>query len=90
MTCASSFLTAAAKIDEKKHTANPSLRLPGSALPSVWTKRSLGWPHHSEHLEPGARDADETITQLIAVLEMQDLARAIERLEKGHGLRVVK
>jgi hypothetical protein len=27
---------------------------------------------------------------LIAVLETQDLARAIERIEKGHGLRVVK
>jgi len=44
----------------------------------------------SEHLEPGARDADETISQLIAVLDTQELALAIERLEKGHGLHVVK
>ncbi len=43
-----------------------------------------------EYLEPGTRDADETITQLIAVLDTQDLARAMERLDKGHGLRVVK
>ena len=43
-----------------------------------------------EYLEPGPRDADETITQLIAVLDNQDLASAIDRLEKGHGLRVVQ
>ena len=43
-----------------------------------------------EYLEPGPRDADETIAQLIAVLDNQDLALAIERLEKGHGLQVVK
>jgi hypothetical protein len=38
-----------------------------------------------EYLEPGPRDADETVTQLIAVLDTQDLARATERLEKGRG-----
>ena len=43
-----------------------------------------------EYIEPGPRDAEQTISRLIAVLETQDLARAIERLEKGHGLRVVK
>jgi hypothetical protein len=43
-----------------------------------------------EYLEPGPRNADETMTQLIAVLDTSDLALAIERLEKGHGLRVVK
>jgi hypothetical protein len=43
-----------------------------------------------EYLEPGPRDADETITRLIAVLDTQDLALAVERLEKGYGLRVVK
>ena len=42
------------------------------------------------YLEPGPRVADETINQLIAVLDTQDLALALERLEKGHGLRVVK
>jgi hypothetical protein len=44
----------------------------------------------ANYLEPGSRDADETITQLIAVLDNQDLARALDRLEKGHWLRVVK
>jgi hypothetical protein len=38
-----------------------------------------------EYLEPGPRDADEKVTQLIAVLDTQDLARATERLEKGRG-----
>jgi hypothetical protein len=38
-----------------------------------------------EYLEQGPRDADETGTQLIAVLDTQDLARATERLEKGRG-----
>ena len=43
-----------------------------------------------EYIEPGPRDAEQTLSRLIAVLETQDLARAIERLEKGHGLRVVE
>ncbi len=38
-----------------------------------------------EYLEPGPRDADEKVTQLIAVLDTQDLARTTERLEKGRG-----
>jgi hypothetical protein len=44
----------------------------------------------AEHLEPGGPDAARTLSRLIAVLDTEDLARAIERLEKGHGLRVVK
>jgi len=43
-----------------------------------------------EYIEPGPRDAQQTLSRLIAVLETHDLARAIERLEKCHGLRVVK
>ena len=43
----------------------------------------------ANYLEPVPRDADEVITQLIAVLDTQELANAIERLE-GRGLRVVK
>ena len=43
-----------------------------------------------EYIEPGPRDAEQTLSRLIAVLETQDLARAIERIERGHGLRVVK
>jgi hypothetical protein len=44
----------------------------------------------AEHLEPDGRNAGETISRLIAVLDTEDLARAIERVEKGHGLRMVK
>ena len=44
----------------------------------------------AEHLEPGKIDADEAIAQLIAILDRQDLAAAMDRLESGHGLRVVK
>jgi hypothetical protein len=44
----------------------------------------------AQHLEPGGRDAVHTLSRLIAVLDNEDLPRAIERLEKGHGLRVVK
>ena len=40
-----------------------------------------------EYLEPGPRDAEETLARLIALLDSQDLARAIERLEKVQGLR---
>ena len=41
----------------------------------------------AEHLEP--RDADKAITRLIGLLDRQDLAAAMDRLET-HGLRVVK
>jgi hypothetical protein len=44
----------------------------------------------AQHLEAGGRDAVHTLSRLIAVLDNEDLPRAIERLEKGHGLRVVK
>jgi hypothetical protein len=44
----------------------------------------------AEHLEPGHRDAEETISKLIAVLDSQELAAAMNRLESGFGLRVVK
>jgi hypothetical protein len=44
----------------------------------------------ANYLEPGPRDADEVITQLVAVLDTQELANAIERLDEGSGLRVVK
>jgi hypothetical protein len=44
----------------------------------------------AEHLESGASDADEAITQLIAVLDTQELAAAMNRVERGYGLRRVK
>jgi hypothetical protein len=44
----------------------------------------------ADHLEAGGPSALQTLSRLIAVLDNEDLVRAIERLEKGHGLRVVK
>jgi hypothetical protein len=44
----------------------------------------------AEHLELGMRDADEVVTQIVAVLDTQELADAMNRLEHGYGLRVVK
>jgi hypothetical protein len=44
----------------------------------------------AEHLVSGPRDADEAITQLIAVLDTPELAAAMNRMERGYGLRVVK
>ena len=44
-----------------------------------------------EHLEQENQiDADETIARLIAILDRQDLVAAMDQLESGHGLRVVK
>jgi hypothetical protein len=43
----------------------------------------------AEHLEPGrTRDPEETVTRLIRTLDRPEIARAIERLERG--LHVVK
>ena len=44
----------------------------------------------AEHLELATTDADETITRLTAVLDTAELADAINRLERGFGLRVIK
>jgi hypothetical protein len=44
----------------------------------------------ADHLEAGGPSALQTLSRLIAVLDNEDLARASERLEKCHGLRVVK
>ena len=44
----------------------------------------------AEHLELGMTDADEVITRLVAVLDTNELADAMNRLERGFGLRVVK
>jgi hypothetical protein len=49
----------------------------------------VGWII-AEHLEPGSRNAEQTISKLIALLDRQELAAAIERLENAHGLRLVK
>ena len=44
----------------------------------------------AEHLKPGAFDADEAITRLMAVLDTTELVDAMKRLENSYGLRVVK
>jgi hypothetical protein len=44
----------------------------------------------AEHLESRTSDADEVITQLITVLDMQELAAAMNRVERGYELRMVK
>jgi hypothetical protein len=44
-----------------------------------------------DYLEPRLpRDPLATINRLIGVLESQELAAAIKRVEKGYGLKVVK
>jgi hypothetical protein len=44
----------------------------------------------AEHLELGMPDADEVFTRLVAVLDTQKLAEAMNRPERGYGLRVAK
>jgi hypothetical protein len=44
----------------------------------------------ADYLEPGPKDPVATINRLTEVLDNQELAAAIERMEKGHGLKVVK
>jgi hypothetical protein len=44
----------------------------------------------AEHLESGPRDADEVITQLVALLDTPQLAAAMNRVERGYGLRIVR
>jgi hypothetical protein len=44
-----------------------------------------------DYLEPGLpRDPVATISRLITVLDSQEVAGAIKRVEKGYGLKVVK
>ena len=44
----------------------------------------------AEHIESGSRDADKVVTQLVAVLDTEELALAMNRVERRSGLRVVK
>ena len=45
----------------------------------------------AEHLKPANQiEADETIARLIAILDRQDLAAAMNRLGIRHGLCVVQ
>jgi hypothetical protein len=44
----------------------------------------------AKHLELGVRDSEQSITKLVAVLDTLELAAAMNRMERGYGLRVVK
>jgi hypothetical protein len=44
----------------------------------------------AEHLESGPSIANEAITQLVAVLDTPELAAAMNRVERGYRLRMVK
>jgi hypothetical protein len=44
----------------------------------------------AEHLEADVRDADEAVAKLIAILDTPELAAAMNRMERGYRLRVVK
>jgi hypothetical protein len=41
----------------------------------------------AQYTEPGPRDADETINQLLAVLDHNDVVESVDRLEVELGLR---
>jgi hypothetical protein len=44
----------------------------------------------AEHLESETPDTDRAITQLVAVLDTPELADAMNRVERGFALKVVK
>ncbi len=44
----------------------------------------------SEHIERGPTDAEETISQLLEILDRQDVVAATNRLCREHGLRPSK
>jgi hypothetical protein len=44
----------------------------------------------AEHLESRTSEADEAISQLVAILDTPELAAAMNRVERGHGLRILK
>lgn len=44
----------------------------------------------SHYLEPGPRDANRTIEQIIELLDKRDVVAAAERIIAGYGLHVVK
>lgn len=42
----------------------------------------------ADYVEPGPRDSDKTIRQLLAVLDRSDVVEAVDRLEDATGLRM--
>ena len=44
----------------------------------------------AEHIERGPSDAEEALTQLLEILDRQDLVEATDRLCQEYGLRPLK
>ena len=44
----------------------------------------------AQHIERSPRDAEETISLLLEILDRQDVVAATDRLCRGHGLRPIK
>jgi hypothetical protein len=44
----------------------------------------------AQHIDRGPRDAEETIAQLLEILDRQDVVKATDRLCRGYGLRPIK
>lgn len=44
----------------------------------------------AQHIERSPRDAEETITQLLDILDRQDIVAATDRLCREYGLRPIK
>lgn len=44
----------------------------------------------ANYLQPGPRDANKTIEQIIEMLDRRDVISAAERIVAGYGLHVVK
>jgi hypothetical protein len=44
----------------------------------------------AQHIEGSPRDAEETITSLLEILDRQDVVAATERLCREYGLRPLK
>jgi hypothetical protein len=43
-----------------------------------------------EYIEPGQRDATETVQRLLAVLDKNDVVHALDRIKRGRVLRLVE
>ncbi len=43
----------------------------------------------ADYVQPGQRDAEKTVQQLLEVLDRDDVVEAVDRLEEVSGIRVV-
>jgi hypothetical protein len=44
----------------------------------------------AQHIDHGPRDAEETIAQLLEIIDRQDVVKATDRLCRGYGLKPIK